>query len=216
MTERSSLRRVLVLGAGGHAKVVVATLQAAGHPICGVLDDDETIWGRYLLGEKVNGPVRRASEYKDAVCILAVGDNSVRHRLADHLEGGVEWGIAVHPSATIHPSVTIGNGTVVFAGAVIQPDTKIGAHAIINTGSTVDHDSVIEDYAHIAPGTHLAGGVRVGEGVLMGIGSVALPGVRIGAWSIVGAGGVVTQHIKERETAIGIPARPMRLSYKTT
>src|SRR5262249_58040314 len=112
------------------------------------------------------------------------------------------------PTAWVHPSVTIGAGTVIFAGAVIQPDATIGAHVIVNTRASIDHDCVLGDFVHVAPGVGLAGNVTLEEGAFLGIGAAAVPGSRVGAWATVGAGGVVIQPIAAGVTAVGVPARP--------
>ena len=199
---------VLVVGAGGHAKVVIATLRAAGRAVAGVLDDDPERRGASFLGVSVLGATERLAQHEgDAV--LAIGSNAVRRRIADAFPD-VRWTAAVHPSATVHSSVDIGAGAVVFAGAVVQPDSRIGRHAIVNTAATVDHDSAVGDFAHLAPGVHLAGAVTVGEGAFLGIGVVAVPGVAVGAWATVGAGGVVVRDLAPKVVAVGVPARPRR------
>jgi sugar O-acyltransferase (sialic acid O-acetyltransferase NeuD family) len=198
-------RGVVVIGAGGHAKVVLATLEAAGMGAAAVLDDNEELWGSELLGVEIQGPVSRAAELGSRG-ILAIGANRSRERLADELD--LEWVSAVHPAATVHSSVEIGAGTVVFAAATIQPDTVIGEHVIVNTGATIDHDCRVGAFSHIAPGVNLAGGVRVGVGTLIGIGSNALPGVRLGDWVVVGAGSAVIESVEAEATVLGIPARP--------
>ena len=198
---------VLVIGAGGHAKVVIATLRASGTDVAGVLDDDATKHGSLVLGVPVLGALDRAVEGEHEV-VIAVGHNAARKRIAESITG-VRWATVVHPSAVVHETVRLGTGTVVFAGAVIQPDTLVGAHAIINTGASADHDNDLGDYVHLAPGTRLAGDVTLEAGVFMGIASAAVPGVRVGAWTTVGAGGVVTRDLPSGVTAVGIPARPL-------
>jgi UDP-perosamine 4-acetyltransferase len=199
---------VAVLGAGGHAKVVISTLQALDVPVLAVYDDNPERWGSTLLGVPISGPLDRVLDMQSVRGIIAIGDNVVRKSLAARFTH-VEWVTAVHPRAFVDPSVHLGPGTVVFAGAVIQPDTVIGAHAIINTGATVDHDCGLGDFVHVAPGANLAGGVSLGEGVLLGVGAAVIPGRRIGAWTRVGAGGVVVRDLPERVTAVGVPARPL-------
>ncbi len=201
-------RWVAVIGAGGHAKVVVSALQAAGHNVSAVFDDDPGKLGTSLLGVSVVGGVADLPESGFKTAVIGVGDNSIREKLARQF-ADIEWLTVIHPSAYVHPSVCVGEGTVIFAGAVIQPDTRLGAHAIINTGATVDHDCVIADYVHLAPGVHLAGGVQVGRGAFMGIGAIALPYKSIGQRAIVGAGGVVSIDLPDGITAVGMPARPV-------
>jgi sugar O-acyltransferase (sialic acid O-acetyltransferase NeuD family) len=193
-----------VIGAGGHAKVVIATLQAAGFEITIVLDDDQAKWGGDLLGVPVSGPVSTARELRRRT-VIAVGDNRIRRRLAAEL-AGLEWVSAIHPAAVIHPSARIGAGTVVFAGAVIQPDAQLGDHVIVNTAATIDHDCQVGPFAHLAPGVHLAGAVSIGEGALLGIAASAIPGVRVGEWSVVGAGSVVLNDVESGVTVVGAPA----------
>jgi len=199
---------LVVIGAGGHAKVVIATALAAGWTVGGVVDDDPQVWGRTILGYEITGPVSRASDLGRAG-IIAVGNNHTRRVLAER--GTLGWATVVHPDAVIHPSVCLGEGTVVFAGTVIQPDTVVGVHSIVNTGASVDHDCLLGDFVHIAPGVRLAGGVRLGEGVLMGIGSCALPMVNLGSWSIIGGGAVVVGNLPANVTVVGVPARVVTL-----
>ena len=201
---------VLVLGGGGHAKVVVATLQAAGFEVAAVLDDDARRHGLALLGVPVAGPLSALAGRPERRAVLAIGDNRTRRRLAGELEMAVEglaWVSAAHPAAVVHESVRLGPGCVVFAGAVIQPDCEIGAHAVVNTGASVDHDSTLGEFTHVAPGARLAGGVTLGDGAFVGLGAVVLPGVAVGAWATVGAGAAVTGDVADGVTAVGVPAR---------
>ncbi len=198
---------VVVIGAGGHGKVVVATLQAAGVKVAGIYDDDPGRLGDEVLGVPVVGAARELGTATGRPAVLAVGDNRARQRLAAELP--LAWVSVVHPSAVVHPSVRLGPGSVVFAGAVVQPDTEIGAHAIVNTGSRIDHDCRIGDFVHVAPGVNLAGGVVIEDGSFIGIGSCAVPGVRVGAWATVGAGAAVVRDVREGTTVVGVPAREL-------
>jgi sugar O-acyltransferase (sialic acid O-acetyltransferase NeuD family) len=209
---QSRRKPVVVLGAGGHAKVVIATLRAAGFTVAALFDDDAAKTGTALLGIEVQGTLAdfARSDYRQAV--VAVGDNQARMKMVERLTDElptVEWASAVHPHAWVHDSVKPGAGTVVFAGAVVQPDANIGEHVIINTGATVDHDCAIGDFVHLAPGTHLAGDVRAGRGAFVGIGAAITPGRRLGEWAVVGAGAVVIEDIPGGVTAVGVPAKPL-------
>lgn len=202
--------RFVVIGAGGHAKVVIATIESSGGEVVRLFDDSVSLQGTRVLGHLVEGPISDTVVDNGARAIIAVGSNRRRLEIASRLD--VEYGNAIHPSAIVHDSAVIGPGTVIFAGTIVQPDVRIGGHVILNTGASIDHDCVLSDYAHVAPGARLAGDVHIGEGALIGIGSCAVPGVRVGAWAIVGAGGVVVRSIAAGATAIGIPARTLQRS----
>ncbi|MGE5361474.1 MAG: acetyltransferase [Bacteroidales bacterium] len=201
----SAAARYVVAGAGGHAKVVIATIEASGGEVVRVLDDDRALHGTRVLGHLVEGPITDALVPVGAYVVLGIGSNRTRRAVANRLGGA--FGTVVHPSAIVHPSALLGSGSVVFAGAVIQPGAAIGRHVIINTAASVDHDCVLGDFVHVAPGVRLAGAVTLGRGVLMGIGSCALPGARVGDWSVVGAGAVVLREIPPATIATGVPAR---------
>ncbi len=194
---------VALVGAGGHAKVIVGMLGALGVRVLGCFDDDPTKYGAAVL----NAAIRPMSELpRRTLAILAIGSNRARQRLSSTLD--CTWISLVHPSAFVDPSVTIGPGSVIFAGAVVQPDVRIGAHVIVNTSASIDHDCVIEDFVHLAPGTHLAGNVTIEQGAFLGVGAVAIPGRRVGAWTTVGAGGAVVRDLPSEVVAVGVPARP--------
>lgn len=198
--------RAYVLGAGGHARVVVAALEAAGTTVVGMFDDDPTRFGTKVDGVPVLG--RLADHLPlDAPLVLAIGSNATRARLAAAFDGQVTWASVIHPTAWVHRTVVLGPGTVVFAGAVVQPGTVVGAHAIVNTGACADHDGRLGDFVHLAPGCHLAGTVTLGDGAFCGVGVSIVPGVTVGAWTTVGAGGVVVGDLPEKVVAVGVPAR---------
>lgn len=200
---------IIILGAGGHAKVIADILLKTQVPVAGYLDDDPTTWNTVRLGIQVLGPIQRITEYNPDGIVCGIGDNNIRYRIVSTLSSKFQarWINAIHPSAVISPSARLGVGVVVAAGTVINTDAEIRDHTIINTGATVDHDCVLEPFAHIAPGCHLAGNIHIGEGVLLGIGSLVTPGNSIGAWSVIGAGSTVVDEIPDHVTAKGTPAR---------
>ncbi|MCE9556550.1 MAG: NeuD/PglB/VioB family sugar acetyltransferase [Planctomycetes bacterium] len=199
---------VVVLGAGGHAKVVIATLQAAGQTVLAAYDDDPRQWGKSLLGVPIRGSLALAKSEGARNAIIGIGDNEIRRRISVRFD--CNWVAAIHPSAVVHSTVELGPGSLVCAGVVIQPDAQIGEHAIVNTSATVDHDCVLEPYTSIGPGAHLAGNVSVGHGTAIGIGACVIPGVAIGEETIVGAGTVVIADLPANVVAVGSPARIVR------
>jgi sugar O-acyltransferase (sialic acid O-acetyltransferase NeuD family) len=198
-------RDLIVVGAGGHAKVVVASARAAGFRVVALVDDARPRWGDQLLGVVVSGPTEPVLQDPRAQVVLAIGDNAARRRLA--AAARCRFVSVIHPSAIVDPTVLLGAGSVVFAGAVIQPDTAIGAHAIVNTAASIDHDCVLGEGVHVAPGARLAGNVTLGDEVFLGIGTVVIPGITIGARTVVGAGAAVVRDLPADAIAVGVPAR---------
>ena len=201
----SSEHRVHVIGCGGHAKVVVATLHRMGYEVAAVFDDDRMRWGTTLAGIPITGPVDSISEHDPLPAVIAIGDACTRKAIAAKLN--LDWLTVVHPDASVDESAELGQGTVVFSGAVIQPGTRIGNHAIVNTSSSVDHDCVVGDFAQIAPGAHLAGNVKVGAEAFVGMGASVLPSVSIGPRTTVGANAAVLSDLEAEVVAVGVPAR---------
>jgi UDP-perosamine 4-acetyltransferase len=203
-------QRVWVLGGGGHAKVVIDTLRAAGDfEVAGVLDDDPGRHGRSIVDVPIVGDTSLESLARHGVerAVLAIGSNRVRAAIAARLDGRVAWMSVIHPQAYVALGVVLGEGIVVFAGAIVQPDAVLGCHTILNTGCSVDHDCVLGGFTHIAPGARLAGGVRVGDGSLIGLGAILLPGRAVGEWATVGAGSVVVRDVPDEAVVMGNPAR---------
>jgi sugar O-acyltransferase (sialic acid O-acetyltransferase NeuD family) len=201
---------VWIIGAGGHAKVVIATLRAAGEAeIAGVIDDDPRRLGERVLGVPVVGDTTPATIARLGIrrAVIAIGANQARAAVARRCDGLIAWVGAVHPRAYVAPEVSIGEGTLICAGAIVQPDASIGRHAIVNTASSVDHDATVGDLVHIAPGSRLAGGVHVGTGSLIGLGAVLLPGRVVGSWATVAAGAVVARDVADGAVVAGVPAQ---------
>ena len=206
--------KLVVFGAGGHAKVVIDIIEQQGnYEIAGLLDDDlkhqgSRFFGYPVLGTRADLPALFSAQLRHA--IVTIGDNASRAAVAAHLDQhGWRFASAVHPRASIGRGVKIGPGSVVMAGCVVNTDAHLGGQVIINTGATVDHDCRIEDAVHIAPGCHLCGGVSVGQGSLLGAGTTVTPGVRIGNRVIVGAGSTVIRDVADEARVSGVPARPL-------
>jgi len=206
-------RGVVVIGAGGHAKVCIELLRSMGTPIgyCVAESGSKDCLGVPVLeGDAELQSLRRAG-YR--LAFPAVGSNAVRLRLSTAaIDLGFELVNAVSSAAVVSPTAKIGAGIAVMAGAVINADTVIGDMAIINTGATVDHDCHIGVAAHIAPQCGLAGNVKVGDRSFLGIGCQIIPGVVIGADVTVGAGSVVIADIPSGQRVAGVPAKPLKHS----
>jgi sugar O-acyltransferase (sialic acid O-acetyltransferase NeuD family) len=198
---------LVIIGAGGHAKVVAEAAQLSGWQVIGVLDDT---FGKTIYDFPYLGTVSDAKILQDTHCIIAIGANHAREKIKSQLEDKVNWATIVHPRAIVSPKVKIGAGTVIFAGAIVQPDTVIGEHVILNTGSRVDHDNEIADFAHVAPSAVLTGGVELEEGVFVGAGAIVTPNVKLKKWCTLGAGAVAIRgDYLENQIYVGNPARKL-------
>ena len=206
----SGLAPVVVVGAGGHAKVVIELIRAEGlYDVVALLDADAT--PRRVLGVEVVGdddalPRLRADGMANA--FIALGGNALRLKVAGRARGlGFDLVNAVSPAAVISPTARLGVGVAVMAGAVINAEARIEDLAIVNTNASIDHDCVLGEACHVAPGCALAGGVTVGRLAFLGIGTVAIPGVKIGEGAELGAGACVVKDIPAGVLARGVPAR---------
>ena len=201
---------VVVIGSGGHAKVVIELVRAEGkYQIKGCTGLGG---GGFVLGDV---PILGTDSVLPAIwadgtrrAFVAIGDNHLRLRLfAQVSEMGFELINAVSPNAVVSPSATLGRGIAIMAGAIINASAEIGDGAIINTNAGVDHDCRIGRGAHIGPGSTLAGNVEIGCESFLGARTCVIPGIRIGSRAIVGAGSVVVRDIPDDVTAMGVPAR---------
>lgn len=201
-------KRIYVIGAGGHAKVIISSLISIGLKPEGIFDDDRGKIGKYILDIPVIGTIEEARSVEGNF-IIGIGDNKVRKKISQLFDDEKMVKI-IHPYSYVDPMAKIGAGTVVFAGAIVQSGTLVGNHSILNTGCKIDHDCILGDFCHVAPGVSLAGGVILEEGVFIGIGSCVIPGIKIGEWSQIGAGSVVVEDIPPHVLAFGNPARVIR------
>lgn len=202
---------IVILGAGGHGKVVMDVVTKAGFSVLAFLDDASEKHDQIIYGVRILGNFDQLKELTQKLplgAVIAVGDNFIREKAYKKAqETGVTMITAVHPDAYVHSSVEIGPGTVVMPKSVINIDAKIGENCIINTGAIVEHDCIIDNHTHIASGAKLSGGVKAGENVLIGAGAVVLPEVSIGKNSTVGAGSVVLHDVPDHTIVAGNPAR---------
>ena len=208
--------KIVIIGAGGHAKVVCDSLQLSlkqrgGGTIVGLVDDDLRRSGKSLLGFPILGPVESLVDLEFDSLIVAIGDNRIRRQVYEWAKGK-EYAFvnAIHPTAVIASGVSIGEGVAIFGNVVVNSGTSIGNNVILNTACTVDHDCSIANHVHIAPGAHLAGGVVVGEEAFVGIGTSILPYKKVGKRSVIGAGGVVVDDIRDGVTAVSGRARVIK------
>ncbi len=192
------MKRLILLGASGHAKVISDIAKLNGYDDIVFLDDNPD-----LSGEKTEEYVNHKGDV-----FVAIGNSAIRRRLMDMLKQGKRnIPVLIHPSAVIGNEVMIGPGTVIMPGAVINHGAKLGEGVIINTCASVDHDCIVEDYVHVSVGTHLCGTVTVGENTWIGAGAIVSNNLSICKDSMIGAGAVVVSDIDIPGKYIGVPAK---------
>lgn len=199
---------VVIIGAGGHAKVVADIVLLRGDHIAGFLDSVHPE-GEFLGYPKLGGD-REYRKFLNCSFIIAIGNALARERIACSMPEAA-WYTAVHPGAVISNIDTeIGEGTVIMADAIVNPGAHIGKHCIINSGSIVEHDNRIGDYAHVSVGAKMAGGVQIGARTWVGIGATVSNGINVCGDCMLGAGAIVVRDITEAGTYAGVPARKIK------
>ena len=205
---------VVVIGAGGHASVVLDALIALGVDVHGLLDADAARVGEQVLGHPILGgddllpllPGAGVTHY--VVGIGSVGNTVPREMASRAAEAaGLQPFTVVHPTAILSPFATLGPGTVVLPGAVVNPNVTTGPHTIINSNATIEHEAALGPFVHIAPGATVLGRVIIQERTHIGAGAVIRQGASIGKDVMVGAGAVVASDLPDEVRAVGVPAR---------
>ncbi len=212
------MKRVVGVGAGGHARVVIDILRLAGEvELVGLLDASPEIWGYEVEGVKVLGDdsllaVLYRQEITSAFIGLGSSGSTAERRRAYKMvkKLGFEVVQAIHPRATIARSAILGEGACVMAGAIVNPGALLGENVVVNTGAIVEHDCTLDDHVFIGTGAHLAGAVRVGEGAHIGVGASVRQGIRIGRGAIVSAGAAVVDDVPDKAVVAGVPARALK------
>lgn len=196
--------RLIIVGAGGHGKVIADIAIKNGYTNIVFVDDNAN---GSCMGFPVIGTSEKINDFNDGKTdfMLGIGNNTTRKMLAQKYD--VNWVTLIHPSAQISVNVSIGTGTVVMANAVVNADAKIGKHCIINTGAIVEHDNIIENFVHISPKVALGGTTHIGELTHIGIGASVINNISICENCVLGAGAVVVDNIEHSSTYVGVPAK---------
>jgi sugar O-acyltransferase (sialic acid O-acetyltransferase NeuD family) len=204
---------IIILGAGGHASVLIDALRQSTINIIGITDPNKTLWGQEFMGVEIIGHDDKLLDiHPDRVQLVnglgSIKNTSARQKLFETWHNqGYSFASVIHPKAILASSVNLGEGVQILAGAIINPQTSVGANSLVNTGAILEHDCIIGDHVHLAPGVRIAGQVTIGHGTHVGIGSTVIQGVTIGDGCFVAAGAVVVKSITAGKTVMGVPAR---------
>ena len=205
-------RKLIIIGASGHGRVVADIAKKNGYENIFFLDDNTSLrsCGNYtIIGTSLD-----IKKYHEADFVVAIGNAKAREKIQRQSEKDVHFITLIHPEAVVASDTLIGPGTVVMAGAVINSGAVIGKGCIINTCSSVDHDCQIGDFVHISVGAHIAGTVVVGNRTWIGIGASVINNTNICSDCMIGAGAVVIKDILRSGTYIGLPAKEMNMKKK--
>ncbi|PUU87761.1 acetyltransferase [Halanaerobium congolense] len=207
------MKKIIIIGAGGHAKVIADIIIKRKKKlkeniiIEAFLDDKYETKKTVYQGIPLIGKLDKINNLNkdDYYFVIAIGNNAIREKIANKYD--LKYYTAVHPDAILAEDVEIGEGTAVMANAVINSSVKVGSHCIINTSSVIEHDNEIDAFAHVSPNAVLAGNVKVGKKSWIGMGTSVVQGVKIGDNVTIGAGSVVLNDIVNDVTAYGVPCR---------
>ncbi len=208
------MEKLIIIGAGGHARVVldVAIATRRFEPL-GFVDDNRKA-GLLIDGLPVLGNLERipsfVAEHGPVSFVVAIGDNFARSQVVERIESispEITWTVVIDPSAVISPRASIGKGAMIMPGVVINPAVSIGRHAIINNNTSLAHDNVFGDFSSTGPGVNTGGGVSVGAFSHVGVGAAVSHDITIGTNTVIGAGSVIIRHCPENAIVVGVPGR---------
>jgi sugar O-acyltransferase (sialic acid O-acetyltransferase NeuD family) len=205
LVEKSMPNDVVIIGAGGHGKVVADIIIKSGDSVIGFLDDGLEK-GTLVLGFPVLGSIHEIDWFKQYSFIIAIGNNHTRKKIAENFTE-FNYYTAIHPAAVIGLDVEVGIGTVVMANAVVNPSSVIGNHCIINTGAVIEHDNQLKDYVHLSPNSATGGTVQIGELTHIGLGASIRNNITITSGCLIGAGSLIVKDISVKGTYYGTPAQ---------
>jgi len=213
MNGSEGTRPLIIIGAGGHAKVLVDALKLFGAQILGISEQDWAMVNTELLGVPIICVDSELERYPSESVTLVNGiggvkDTALRREVFVRFKmQGYDFSQVIHPAAVISAAATLAEGVQIMAGAVIQAGAKIGENAIINTMTSVDHDCRIGSHVHLAPGVTVCGNVKIGDSVHVGSGATIIQGISVGSQCLIGAGTLVRKNVPAGTTVIGVPGR---------
>lgn len=213
------MKDLVIFGASGFGREVAWLVERINKVeptwnLIGFMDDDESIQGTIINGYSVIGKAENVIDYPDAYFVCAIGASAIRERIIKRLKEinlDIKFGTLIDPSVEISNLVTIGEGTIICAHSIITVNISIGNHVIINLDCTIGHDAVINDFVTMYPSVNVSGITNIGYASELGTGMQIIQGKSVGNYSIIGAGAVVVKDIPSKCTAVGSPAKPIKI-----
>lgn len=214
------MKNLIIFGASGFGREVAWLAERINNVsqewnILGFIDDDESLQGKIINNYTVLGKTEDTVRYPDAYYVCAVGSARIREKIINnlkHINPEIKFATLIDPSAIFSQFVSIGEGSIICAHSIMTVNIEIGKHVIINLDCTIGHGAVIEDYVTLYPSVNISGGTRIGKCSELGTGTQIIQSKMVGEYSIVGASAVVIKDIPDNCTAVGIPAKPIKIN----
>lgn len=204
---------VIILGAGGHAGVLLEMLQMLDYLVIGATDSNESRQQQTWRTTQIIGNDECVLQYAAHEVMLvnglgSVGSTHYRRQLFEKFKRLNYCFLSlIHPSAIVSSSAVMGEGCQILAGAVVNSHAQLADNVLINTRAVIEHDCQIASHCHIASGAVLCGGVRLAAGAHVGAGATVIQGMQVGAQSVIAAGAVVTHSVADGKVVKGVPAK---------
>lgn len=214
------MKNIVIIGAGGVGRETSLIIQQINEleptwNLIGFIDDNKDNWGKVINGYSVIGGIDSLEFLTpDTYVLIAIANYEVKKKIVNKINNKLKFATIIHPKVWVHDYMTIGEGTIIYEGAILTSNIEIGNHVIISPKCGVGHDSIIKDYVSLLWNVNVSGNDIIEEGVMMGSGSTVIQGKKIGKGSNIGAGAVVIEDVDSFSTAIGVPAKVIKIDYK--
>ena len=209
------MKDIIIIGAGGVGREVAFTIEEINKEmptwnILGFIDDNKEIYGKVINGYSVLGDLSYLEKYEreeKPEVIIAMANYNVKKNIVIKLNNKFNFATIIHPQVSIHNTVTIGNGSIIYKGVIMTTNITIGNHVIVSPKCGIGHDSIIKDYVSLLWNVNISGNDVIEEGVLIGSGATVIQGKKIGQEAIIGAGAVVVKDVLSNTTNVGVPSK---------
>ncbi|WP_195986778.1 acetyltransferase [Clostridium sp. D53t1_180928_C8] len=214
------MKNIVIIGAGGVGRETSLIIQQINEleptwNLIGFIDDNQEKWGKVINGYSVIGGIDSLEFLTpDTYVVIAIANYEVKKNIVNKINNKLKFATIIHPKVWVHDYMTIGQGTIIYEGAILTANIEIGNHVIISPKCGVGHDSIIKDYVSLLWNVNVSGNDIIDEGVMMGSASTVIQGNKIGKGSNIGAGAVVIEDIESFSTAIGVPAKVIKIDYE--